>query len=60
MPSKIRNRKTTAFGILLIIGAICTGGAELLSGEADLQMVITAVMAALGGSGFLVSGDGGL
>lgn len=56
----MKNKKTTILGIMLIAGAVFTGAAQLISGQADFQQVLAAIGAALAGSGFLAAGDGGL
>ena len=56
----MKNKRTTIIGILLIIGAVAGSAAAVLSGDMTIGAAVTAVMAALGGGGFLASGDGGL
>jgi hypothetical protein len=56
----MKNKKTTIAGILLLIGAVATGVAGVMSGTMTATEAMAAVAAALTGAGFLVSGDGGL
>jgi hypothetical protein len=54
----MKNKKTTIAGILLLVGAVATGVAQLLSGAADFETVMAAVAAAVTGSGLLLASDG--
>ncbi len=55
----MKNKNTTVIGILMLLGAVATGAAMLMSGQADLATVIAGVIAALGGAGFIATTDGG-
>ena len=61
MPT-IKNKRTTAIGILLIVGAICGSIAGVMSGNMTATEAFMAVGEALGGTGFLATTDkdGGL
>ena len=53
----MKNKRTTISGFLLLAGAIFIAGGQMLAGDTpDLSALLTA----LAGVGFLVSGDGGL
>lgn len=54
------NKKTTIIGVLLIVGAICTAGAGIMSGQMSFTEAMAAIGAAVTGSGFLAASDGGL
>lgn len=53
----MKNKRTTISGLLLLAGAVLIAGGQLLAGDTP---DIAAVLTALTGVGFLVSGDGGL
>lgn len=56
----MKNPKTTAIGILLIVGTLCGVGVQLLRGEAvDLEATIAAIVAGLGGLGLVLAKDAG-
>lgn len=56
----LKNKRTTTIGALLILGAILTGVAGVMSGTMTPTEALMAVGAALTGGGFLATGDGGL
>jgi hypothetical protein len=57
---KLKNKKTTITGILLLVAAVAGGVAQMLSGTGDLNLIVANIMAALTGAGFLAAGDGSL
>jgi len=56
----VKNKKTTIAGALLIVGAILTGIAGVMTGTLTATEALMAVGAAVTGGGFLATADGGL
>ena len=52
----MKNKRTTIAGYLLLVGAVATAAAQIMSGGTP---DVAAVLTALTGIGFIVSADGG-
>ena len=56
----MNNKKTTAMGIITLVGAIITVALAFMTGGDVGTAVNTALLPALSGLGLLMAGDGGL
>jgi len=56
----MKNKKTTAAGILLIVGALATAIGGFMTGDLTVMEGLTLLGAAIGGGGFLATQDGSL
>jgi hypothetical protein len=56
----VKNKKTTAAGIIALVGAVCVVAVAFLSGGDVGEAITISLLPALTGLGFLGAGDGGL